>query len=411
MKVLLADKFWYLKGGAERVVFETKRLLEANGDVVSEFAMRDPRNRDSAFRRFFVSPVVTDEVRFDWQGLRTAGRMLWSFEAARKFDALLGQAEPDVVHAHNIYHQISPSILPVARRRGVPVVMTLHDYHLISPNYGMYDRGRIVEPSKAHPYWDTCRRRLIGGSALKSGLSAFEGWLHRTLRVYDGVAKFVAPSEFVKRKVVEYGIDAGRVEVVPHAIDLEGRAPNYRSEDRVVFVGRLSPEKGVDTLLRAMKGVRGTACAIVGDGPERGRLERLAEELGLAGAVTFFGALHGSELDREIARAKAVVVPSQTYETFGLAALEAYAFGKPVIASRIGALPEVVREGETGLLFDPAEPEGLADCLRALTQDAARAEAMGRAGRRLAETEYAPGLHLDRIRRVYREAVEKGRFP
>lgn len=406
MRILLANKFWYLKGGAERVVFETKKLLEGNGDAVSAFAMRDMRNQASAQERFFVSPVVTDRVTFGWQGLRTAGRMLWSFEAARKFEALLKEAKPDVVHAHNIYHQISPSILPVAEKRGVPVVMTLHDYHLVSPNYGLFDRGRIVEPSKAHPYRDTLSRKLIGGSVVKSALSAFEGWLHHAMGVYGSVAKFIVPSEFLKKKIVEYGLDENRVEVVPHGIDLEGRAPRYQSENRVVFVGRLSPEKGVDVLLRAMKEVRGLECAIVGDGPERDRLERLAEELDLSN-VTFLGALYGSELDREIARAKAVVIPSRSYETFGLTALEAYAFGKPVIASRVGALPEVVREGETGLLFTSTEPKELAEKLNWLAENAARADAMGRNGRRLAETEYAPGLHLGRIHRIYKEAIER----
>ncbi|HJV32905.1 MAG TPA: glycosyltransferase family 4 protein [Patescibacteria group bacterium] len=406
MRILLANKFWYLKGGAERVVFETKKLLEGNGDVVSAFAMRDMRNQASPQERFFVSPVITDRPTSPWQGLRTAGRMLWSFEAARRFEALLQERKQDVIHAHNIYHQLSPSILPVAAKLGVPVVMTLHDYHLVSPNYGMFDRGRIAEPSKKHPYADTLGRRLIGGSLAKSALSAFEGWLHHALGVYGGVAKFIAPSEFLKRKVVEYGVDGNRVEVVPHGIDLEGRVPRYQSENRVVFVGRLSPEKGVDVLLRAMREVKGLACAIVGDGPERDRLERLAEELDLAN-VTFLGALYGSELDREIARAKAVVIPSQSYETFGLTALEAYTFGKPVVASRIGALPEVVREGETGLLFTPTEPGELAEKLNWLAQNAARADAMGRNGRKLAETEYAPGLHLGRIHRIYKDAIGK----
>lgn len=406
MRILLANKFWYLKGGAERVVFETKKLLEANGDRVSAFAMKDMRNQASAQERFFVSHVETDRLRFDWQGLRTAGRMLWSYEAARKFEALLKDAEPDVIHAHNIYHQISPSILPVAKKHGVPVVMTLHDYHLVSPNYGMFDRGQVVEPSKRHPYMDTLGRKLIDGSAVKSALSAFEGWLHHAMGVYGSVAKLIAPSEFLKKKIVEYGIDENRIEVVPHAIDLEGRAPRYQSENRIVFVGRLSPEKGVDVLLRAMKEVRGLECAIVGDGPQRDHLERLAEELDLSN-VTFLGALYGSELDREIARAKAVIIPSQSYETFGLTALEAYAFGKPVIASRIGALPEVVREEETGLLFTPTEPKELAEKLNWLAQNAARADAMGRNGRHLAETEYAPGLHLGRIHRIYKEAIER----
>lgn len=406
MRIVQANKFHYLKGGAERYVFELSKILTHNGDAVVPFAMRSEKNLASPYERFFVSEVKTDRVRFGREGLRTAKRMLWSFEAAKKFSGLLSAFPPDIIHAHNIYHQISPSILAEAQKRKIPVVMTVHDYHLISPNYGMFDRGRVVEPSARHPYWDTFRRRLIGGSFVKSALSAFEGWLHHVLDTYGWVSTFIAPSEFVREKLVAYGIPVGKIEVVPHFIDLEGRTPHFESEPRVVFVGRLSEEKGVDVLLRAMKEVKHLTCAIIGDGPEREKLQALAKELHIDN-VEFLGALHDEDLDREIARAKAVVIPSQSYETFGLTALEAYAWGKPVIASRIGALPEVVREGETGLLFDPKEPKELAAHLNWLEGNFARVDAMGRAARRLAETDYSPGLHLGRIHRIYKEALKK----
>lgn len=406
MRVVMANKFHFLKGGAERYVFELARLLERNGDMVAPFAMRSKKNLPSPHERFFVSEVGTERLRFDREGLRTAGRMLWSFEAGRKFAALASEFSPDLLHVHNIYHQISPSILEVAERRGLPAVMTVHDYHLISPNYGMFDRGRIVEPSVRHPYWDTLRRRFIGGSLVKSALSAFEGWFHHVLDAYGWVSTFIAPSQFVRDKLLAYGIPQGKVEVVPHFIDLDGRTPHYESEARVVCIGRLSEEKGFDVLLRAMKRVRRLKCAIIGDGPEKARLHALAEELGLDN-VEFLGSCYGEDLDREIARAKAVVIPSQSYETFGLTALEAYAWGKPVVASRIGGLPEVVREGETGLLFDPKEPDDLAEKLERLAVEFAHADAMGRAGRRLAETEYSPGLHLGRVYKVYGDALKK----
>lgn len=406
MRIVMANKDHYLKSGVERHIFELEKLLMRNGDGVVHFAMRSEKNQPSPYERFFVSEILTDRVRYDWEGLRTAGRMLWSFEAAKKFSALLAAFPPDVIHAHNIYHQISPSILDVAQKRGIPVVMTVHDYHLISPNYGMFDRGSPVEPSVTHPYWDTFRHRLIGGSTLKSAFSAFEGWLHHALDAYGWISTFIAPSRFVREKLVAYGIAEGKIEVVPHFIDLEGRVPRFESEARAVFVGRLSEEKGVDVLLRAMKDVKHLTCAIVGDGPEKEKLHALAKELKLDN-VEFLGALYGEDLDREIARAKAVVIPSQSYETFGLTALEAYAWGKPVIASRIGALPEIVREGETGLLFTPTEPKELAERLNWLPGNFARVDAMGREGRRLAETEYNPGLHLGRIHRIYKEALKK----
>lgn len=406
MRVVMANKFHYLKGGAERYVFELTKILTRNGDAVVPFAMQSVKNQPSPYERFFVSEVKTDRVRFDREGLRTAGRMLWSFEAAKKFSGLLAGFPPDIIHVHNIYHQISPSILDVAQKRMIPAVMTVHDYHLISPNYGMFDRGVIVEPSVKHPYQDTLQRRLIDGSFAKSALSAFEGWLHDVLDAYGWISTYIAPSAFVRQKLVEHGVSEGKIEVVPHFIDLEGRTPRFESEARVAYIGRLSEEKGVEVLLRAMKEAKHFTCAIIGDGPEKEKLHALAAELKLEN-VEFLGALHDEALEREIIRAKAIIIPSQSYETFGLTALEAYAWGKPVISSRIGALPEVVRDGETGLLFDPREPKELAEHLAWLQGNFARAGAMGRAGRHLAETEYNPGLHLGRIHRIYKEALKK----
>lgn len=410
MRVLLANKYWYLRGGAERYGFELKRLLERNGDEVVPFAMHAPQNEATVHKRFFVSPVHTESLRFGWQGLRTAGRMLWSFEAARKFRALAEETKPDVLHVQNIYHQISPSILAAARKLGLPAVMTLHDYHLVSPNYAMFDyvQERIRRPWPKHPYLGTLLRREIDGSWIKSALSGFEGWLHHALRAYGPVRTFIAPSAFMKDVCAKYGVPAERIEVVPHFIDLAGKAVTESTEPRVVFVGRLSREKGVDVLLRAMREVPGLRCLIVGDGPDRGRLEGLASAMKL-GNVAFAGALRGEALDSEIRRALAMVAPSIWEEVFGLVILEAYAWGKPVVASRVGGLPEVVRDGETGFLFEPGDAFDLADKLTRLLENPDDVLRMGLAGRKLAETEYAPGLHLGRIHRIYKEAMTADR--
>jgi glycosyltransferase involved in cell wall biosynthesis len=402
MKIIQANKFHYLRGGAERYVFELSKALEKAGHEIAPFAMQDPRNPPTPYDEFFVSRVLTEEADFGFEGLRTAGRMIYSFEAKRKFAALIEKAKPDVIHAHNIYHQISPSIFSAARAAGVPAVMTLHDYHLISPNYLMFDRNRRIDLSKDHPFLDTVRQRTIRGSFLASALSAFECWLHKTLDLYDGV-RFIAPSDFVKKACVMYGVDADRIEVIPHFIDLEGKSPAESTEKSVVFVGRLSVEKGAEILVEAMSRIPDVKCVIVGEGPERTKLRRLASSLDLKN-VEFAGRLVGDELWKRIAAARAVVVPSLTYETFGLTVLEAYAFGKPVVASRIGALPEVVREGETGLLAEAGNAADLAEKIAALANDEPRARRLGLAGRALAEREYAPAHHLKAVLKAYKQA-------
>lgn len=401
MKILMANKFWYLKGGAERYMFELIRLLVRHGHSAVPFAMRHPKNQPSSYERFFVSEVETRDPGMGWQGLRLAGRMTWSFEAARKFGALLRKEGPDLVHVHNIYHQISPSILKVAEKRHVPVVQTLHDYHLVSPNYGMFAHGAPAMPSKTHPYWDTVSRRLVRDSLPASALSAFKSWLHTRLKAYAHVYRFIAPSRFMRDIMLDYGWPKEKVVHIPHFIDLDGWDPVPQSEDRVVFVGRLSPEKGAVTLVEAMSEVPHLKASIVGDGPDMARLRLIANKLNLKN-VEFKGALYGAALRKEMARARAVIVPSLSFEVFGLTVLEAYALGKPVVASDVGGLPEVVKVGETGYLFAPGHHEDLADRLKKLTPEKARV--MGAMGRKLAEREYGPEEHYRRIMKVYKAA-------
>lgn len=402
MKVVMANKFWFQKGGAEKYMFDLIALLVRHGHAAVPFAMRHPMNLESNYERFFVSEIETREISSPWQALRTFGRMTWSFEAARKFRALVRETRSDILHAHNVYHQISPSIFDAARRLGLPAVMTLHDYHLISPNYGMFLNGRPAPPSPKHPYLWTVGHRAVEGSLSRSAAAAFKSWLHEKLRAWRHVHRFIAPSAFLRDMLVRYGWPEERVEVVPHFIDLAGREPAYTSADRVAYVGRLSPEKGVLTLLEAMRELPAKKCSIIGDGPDRARLTLVARNLGLKN-VEFKGALHGDALSAELRKARAVVVPSLSFEVFGLSVLDAYALGKPVIASRIGGIPEIVRDGETGLLFRAGDRNDLAVKLASLDED--KAARMGRAGRALAETDYAPELHYERIMKVYRETM------
>lgn len=404
MRIVMANKYWYLHRGAERYVLELSKLLVRAGHEVVPFAMRDPKNEATPWDRFFVSPVRTGQLDYGPAGWKAAGRMLWSFEAAKKFSALAAEAKPDILHAHNLYHQLSPSPLAAARKLGIPAVMTIHDYHLISPDYLLFDGNGPYDLSREHPYLDAVRRRAVMRSLPASAWSAFKSWAHRALRAYDGVSTFIAPSDFAKRKHVEYGIAAERIEVIPHFIDLAGRAVHAESERRVVFVGSLSPEKGAHVLVKAMRRLSDVECVIVGDGPDRARLQSLSEALGLKN-LTFTGRLTGSALEEQISRALAVVVPSVVYEVFGLAALEAYALGKPVVAANIGGLPEVVRDGETGLLFEAGNFGDLAEKISRLVDAPDDARAMGLAGRALAEGEYGPEKHLEKILDLYRRAI------
>jgi glycosyltransferase involved in cell wall biosynthesis len=404
MKIVLANKYYFLKGGAERYLFDLAALLEQHGHLTAPFAMDDGRNRHTPWSKYFVSRVQTEHVSFGWQGLRTATRALYSLEAKGKFGRLLDEFKPDLVHVHNIYRQISPSILPEARKRHLPVVATVHDYALLAPNYTLYHDGAICEITRPDRFFEAVGHRCVKHSKAASWLAAAETSLHRRLHLYsNNINVFLAPSRFLKAMMMSYGWPEDRIEVLPHFIDCSHYNPTYGVGDYALYVGRLSPEKGIATLLRAAGLSKDIPLRIVGTGlpAEERRLKLLATEVGAA-HVEFRGFKVGHELAEEYANARFVLIPSEWYEVFGLVALEAMARGKAVIASEIGGLPEVVKNGETGVLSAVGDPEHLAGVMSDLWNAPEMAEEMGRRGRQRAETEFSPEGHYQRLVEAYR---------
>lgn len=412
MRVLQVNKFFWEFGGPERCMFETARLLEDRGHPVAFFSMAHPRNRRSPWERFFVS-----RVEFGGVGARTRlaslpraiGGTYWSFQARRRLSRLLREFRPDVAHVHSIYHHISPSILPLLRRAGVPVVQTCHDYQLVCPAYHLYihHAGTICERCLGGAFRHAVVHRCLKNSVAVSALAASAARIHRSSGVIKNhVDLWIAPSRFLGGKLVEGGFPADRVRYLHNVLDLRGFEPGFSPGDDVVYVGRLSPEKGIGTLVQAVGRVAGLALTIVGEGEERGRLERMAEDVA-PGRVRFAGYRSGEALHATIRGAACLVLPSEWYENCPMVVLEAYALGTPVIAASIGGIPESVVDGRTGWLFPAGDAAALADRLERMRDDPARRETMGREGLRHVAALCAG--HLDALLDLYREAGERMR--
>lgn len=383
MRILLINKFLFIKGGAEKHFFQLKQLLEEHGHEVAVFGMADERNLKFSNPTAVVSHVDFERVRFDWQGIRTAVRTFYSFEARRKLRALIREFKPDVAHVHNIYHQISPSILTELKKAHVPVVYTLHDFHLLSPNHNLFANGNVDECVKPNHIWRVVRHRCVKHSFAASLLAATAMAFHRALKIFENnVDVFVAPSTFLATMLHEWGFHAKRLEVMPNfAASLQARAG---AGDIMLYIGRLSAEKGVATLVKA---AANTAVPVViyGNGPEEKKLHELAVTVG-ATNVTFIPYSGEEKLRELLARARAVVMPSVCYENSPVAVIEAMAAGVPVIASNIGGLPELVRDNHTGLLFTAGDPDALAEKMRALWNETETATRLGRQAREFAQT-------------------------
>ena len=404
VQVLLANKFFFEKGGAEKSLFETARLLQERGHQTRFFAMQHFRNRASPDAKHFVSEVNYDDPGLGMR-LKSGARMLYSLEAARKLGGLLDEHRIDIAHLNNIYHQLSPSILRTLHRRGVPMVMSLRDYKVVCGSYQMLSQGQPCEACSGGRYFQASVKRCVKDSAAASLLTTVEMFLHhRVLNLYGLVDVFIAPSAFLKDKVRQMGFK-GRVVHLPNFVSgVAGVVPRYGSaKPRLVYFGRLGREKGLATLIRAVKGLP-VSLEIIGEGPMREPLEAMARCEGVTN-VEFAGYMAGGRLDRHVAAATAVVVPSQWYENNPRSVIEAFALGKPVIGARIGGIPELVRHQDTGLTFTPGDAQDLRAQIDHVLTRPAQAVEMGRRGRHLVETELSPDRHYAGLMQVYEQAL------
>lgn len=377
MKVLLANKFFFRRGGAEVVYFALLDGLTARGVEVVPFSMRHPRNLASPFEEHFVRER-------DYRGEHGAGgsialglSMISSREAVKKIGRLCDQERPDVAHFHNIYHQLTPSILSEVNKRRIPAVMTLHDYKVVCPTYRLFRAGEICEQCVGGHFHRAVATRCAEGSFWRSLLLAAEStWHHARDSYRKNVDLFLAPSRFLREKAISGGLSPDRVRHFPNFVpSLPEAPPIVHGKPYVLFAGRLSREKGLLTLLAAFRASRGRGDLLVaGEGPLKIELERAAAE---DARVVPLGMLDEVEIVRYLRGSKAVVVPSLWYENAPMIVLEALGLGVPVIASELGGLPEYVVEGKGGCLVPAGDVEALSAVLDRALEDARFAGSVG----------------------------------
>lgn len=399
MKVLLANKFLFDRGGAETVLFQERSFLKDTGTEVIDFAMQHERNIQSPYSAHFVS-------RQDYHSgshlakIRSALALIHSREAVSKLASLIDETRPDLMHCHNIYHQLTPSIVGVAKSRGIPVVLTLHDTKPVCPVHTRALRGQLCSLCLAGDFHHVLTHRCSDGSLAQSAALYLEAVTQRWLGSYEKVDRFLAPSRFM-RDSVRRRFSADRVVLLYNGVDVSKLSPSDRDKGYVLYCGRLAPGKGVETLLRAHEaaGCR-WPLVIAGSGPLTDDLKSQFNR-----NVRFAGQLSGETLDTAIAEASVVVVPSEWCENCPMSVLEAMANGKSVIASRIGGIPELVNDRVTGLLFEPGNADELRVHLECVMSDAERRAQMGAAGRLRAENNFSLEKHNAELMAVYHSLV------
>ena len=396
MRILLCTEFYHDRGGGYAFARDSQRLLESYGHEVIPFAAGHPDNLPSPFAQDFVPYRNYLEVlrRRQWRLVPEALRSLISnLDAAAGIARLIRRYRPDVVHTHIIASYLTQVVWEVAHAAGVPVVHTLHDYKLLCPDTNLLSHGAICERCRGGRWHECALRRCKQGSFAASAAAAAQAYAQGLLRRPQRcVAAFVAPSEFIGRKHVEWGLRPEKVHHIPNFTWPQPPARHRRTGKHFLYCGRLSREKGPQVLVEAAREAADAEIVVAGDGEMREELLNSAPP-----NVQFLGEVPRDRVPRLLADALALVVPSIWYENCSLSVLEAFAAGIPVIGSNIGGIPEQVEHGLTGLLVPPGDTDALAEAIRALHKSPALARKLGRHAHAKAATTYSPSTHYQAL--------------
>ncbi|OYY94942.1 MAG: glycosyl transferase [Hydrogenophilales bacterium 28-61-23] len=398
--LLSLNTYNYRRGGSDVVFLEHDAMFRAQGWDTAVMTMHHPKNEPSPWSRFFADEIEFGHEYGVMDKLSMAGKVIYSGEAKRKISALLDAFPADVAHAHCIYHHLSPSVLVELKQRGIPTVMTAHDLKLACPAYKMLNRGGVCEKCRSGNLLHLVTNRCIRDSLPVSALIMLESAVHKSLGLYRrNLDKVVAPSQFYVRKLMEWGWPERQLAYIPNYVVADAYVPQYEPGDYFFYFGRLALEKGVATLIRAAAQA-GVKLRIAGTGPEGEMLKALAAEVG--GDIEFLGFVSGEPLWKLVREARAMVLPSEWYENAPMSALEAYASGKPVIGARIGGIPEMVREGEIGALFESGNVEELTGLLaRFAAMPDEQISTMGQAARAYVAATFTAERYLREMLSLY----------
>jgi glycosyltransferase involved in cell wall biosynthesis len=403
MKILLINNYHYLKGGVERAYFDTAEILKSQGHEVAFFSMKDPKNEQTEWDKYFVDNVdYNDPGLTAWEKIKIGVKFIFNFQAKNNLERLITEFKPDIAHLHNIYHQLSPSVIYALKKHNIPMVMTLHDYKIISPNYNLYLNGKIWEKKSL---FSCIKDKCIKESYLKSAVGAFEKFFHDLIGSYGKINLFISPSRFMLNKLKEFGF-GGKIEYIPNPVNriFHNTLIADGNSGPLVYYGRISKEKGIDTAIRAMQWLENEKLWIIGDGPEKDNLIELAKKMNLESRAIFLGFKGDRELKNILIQAKAIIIPSVWYENMPYCVTEALSLGKIVIASNIGGIPDLIKDRENGFLFKAGDNRALAQIIKDLGNfdlDKIRAEAEESASR------FNPANYYQKIMGVYKNAIEK----
>lgn len=423
INILLVNYRYFISGGPERYMFGLIRLLESKGHKVVPFSINYARNIPTEYSKYFLPPPIDEDsvyfkdYRFSpTKVLKLLSRVFYSFEARQKIRKIIKEEKIDIAYILHHINTMSPSIIDGCKDMKIPVVLRVSDFYLLCPGY-LFLRNREVCEKCLKGYYQALKWRCNQRSFGVTFVRVLSMYLHKILGIYEKVDAFITPSRFLRAKMIDAGFDGSKIYHLPTPVEIEDKIPTEPTEknsDYVLYFGRISKEKGVEYLIKAFETLRFRPEAmklklkIVGNSNdcEDIKLKRYVEEKKLSN-IEFLGFKKAQELNYLIKNSLFVVVPSICYENMPITVLEAFAHGKPVVGSQIGSIPEIVKDGVNGLLFEPKNTENLVEKILFLVQNTDKVSQMGNNARRFVEEEFNPDKHYESLITIFNQVMGK----
>ena len=330
---------------------------------------------------------------------------VWNYDAENRLRKLIRDTKPDAVYILHEVNHLSPSIIRAAKKEGVRVVHRISDFFMFCPKYDFLCENEICEACLHGNYEKAIEHRCVKGSKAGTILRILAMKLYARTRVFDDVDQFICTCEFSKNKLIEGGIPAEKIICVPTFIDSSKVTPCFENDKYFLFLGRMAHQKGTIYAIEAMKYLKDTEYVLkitgqISDSEEDQEIWKYIQENGLESKVVFAGFKHGKELEELISKATCIVCPAIWYENMPNTVIEAYAYGKPVVASRVGSLAEIVEDGKTGFLFEMRNSKDMADKLRKFVFEEGLSAQLGKQARTLCEERYNTVKHMEEVVKI-----------
>ncbi|MBD3747875.1 MAG: glycosyltransferase family 4 protein [Sphingobacteriales bacterium] len=408
MNILMVNWTWFPSGGDWTYIENMTKIYQDHSHQVIPFSMHHEQNMPTPYQKYFVKhinyrainqkPKLTDS-------LKVLTKSIYSKEAVKNITELLQKESIDLVHLNLIHHYLTPAIIKPIKEAGIPIIWTLHDYTILCPEGTFFSNNQVCEDCKVGKFYQATIHKCKKQSTLASLVATLDNYSQHFLNFYDDVDYFICPSKFVYQKFLDFGFQTAKLHHIYHSYDLRDFKLKAKANDVqntkpfIVFVGRLETYKGVWTLLKAMKSCKNVALKIIGTGSLEEDLKAFAQSEGL-NHVSFEGKKPKEEVLNIIRQSEFLICPSEWYEVFGFILAEAMLMEKPVIGSRIGAIPEMVIDGKTGFLFSHGNERELAEKINILYQDKALAKKMGKQAAVLINEISDPSHYYQQLKKV-----------